>query len=90
MVCEQERAGDGHIVFVGLGNGQIQEFRMSRDLNRFEKRRTFHSELIDMLLYCVCVYDGFKAVRIYEQCYTCMYMHNNAKEMSLYNSLCTI
>ena len=44
LACEREEEGDGHIVFVGLGNGQIQEFRMSRDLNRFEKRRTFLGE----------------------------------------------
>ena len=44
MVCEQERDNDGHRVFVGLSNGQIHEFRLSKDLNRFEKKKTFYSE----------------------------------------------
>lgn len=45
MFCEQERDSDGHKVFVGLGNGQVQEFRLSKDLNRFEKKKTFFSKL---------------------------------------------
>ena len=45
LVCEQEREGDGHVVLVGLGSGQIQEFRLSRDLNRFERRKTFPSKI---------------------------------------------
>ena len=43
MVYEKEVDGDGHIVFIGLGNGRIQEFRLSNDLNRFEKKRTLQS-----------------------------------------------
>ena len=44
MVCEQERDNDGHIVFIGLGNGQVMEFRLSKDLNKFERKRTIMSK----------------------------------------------
>ena len=44
LVCEPERDSDGHTVFVGLGNGQVIEFRLSKDLNRFEKKKIFYSK----------------------------------------------
>ena len=43
MIYEKEREGDGHLVYVGLANGEIHEFRLSNDLNRFERKRTFKS-----------------------------------------------
>lgn len=46
MVYEKEVGSDGHTVYIGLGNGQIQEFRLSSDLNRFEKKRTLQSTAI--------------------------------------------
>lgn len=46
MVYEKEVNSDGHVVYVGLGNGELHEFRLSSDLNRFEKRRTFQSTAI--------------------------------------------
>ena len=44
MIYEKEgEGGDGHLVYVGLANGEIHEFRLSSDLNRFERKRTFRS-----------------------------------------------
>ena len=43
MAYMKDVDSDGHTVFVGLGDGQIQEFKLSSDLNRFERKKILES-----------------------------------------------